>query len=146
MIQFLEFAKKVLEKSEVPMTYQDIWKEGVETGLDKILSTAGKTPWKTLGARLFVEVRDNPDSIFTKVGKRPAKFFLKSKMNLLSNEIIEKIDREENIPVKKRKNTLFRKRTSSSPELFCIHKRKIQQRKSDSDKDNFSRKVKKGWS
>ncbi len=39
--------------------------------LDKILSTSGKTPWQTLGARLFCEVRDNPNSKFTKVGKRP---------------------------------------------------------------------------
>lgn len=128
------------------MTYQDIWKKGVETGLDKILSTAGKTSWQTLGARLFVEVRDNPDSIFTKIGKRPAKFFLKSRMSLLSNEIIERIDREENIPVKKRKNIIFGKRTSSASELFCIYKCKIQQRKSDSDKNNFPRKVKKGRS
>lgn len=101
MIQFLAFAEKVLENSEKPLIYQDVWKKGVEMGLDKELSTSGKTPWQTLGARLFCEVRDNPDSKFTKVGKRPAKFFLKSKMSQLSNEVIENIDKEEPVPSKK---------------------------------------------
>lgn len=103
MIQFLEYAKKVLETSNIPMTYQDIWKTGIELGYDKELSTAGKTPWQTLGARLFCEVRDNQDSLFTKVGKRPAKFFLKSKMNTLTTEQIEKIDQEVISPKKKEK-------------------------------------------
>ena len=101
MIQFLEFAEKVLENSEKPLIYQDIWKKGVEMGLNTILSTSGKTPWQTLGARLFCEVRDNPNSKFSKVGKRPAKFFLKSKMHLLSSELLENIDKEENLPIKK---------------------------------------------
>ena len=84
MIQFLEFAEKVLETCDIPLIYQDIWKKGIEMGLDKLLSTAGKTPWQTLGARLFCEVRDNPNSKFTKIGKRPAKFFLKSKIEFFS--------------------------------------------------------------
>ena len=29
---------------------------------NKKLNLTGKTPWQSLGARLFVEVRDNPDS------------------------------------------------------------------------------------
>ena len=95
MNQFLQFAKKVLEKSEAPLIYQDIWKKGLEFGIEKEIDTTGKTPWQTLGARLFVEVRDNPDSLFVKVGKRPAKFYLKSKINTLSTEVIDKIDQEE---------------------------------------------------
>lgn len=104
MIQFLEFAEKVLETSDIPLNYQDIWKKGIEMELDKVLSTSGKTPWQTLGARLFCEVRDNPDSKFTKIGKRPAKFFLKSKLNILSDEQIKNIDKEDSIPVKKEKS------------------------------------------
>ena len=109
MIQVLEFAEKVLETCDIPLIYQDIWKKGIEMGLDKVLSTTGKTPWQTLGARLFCEVRDNPNSKFTKVGKRPAKFFLKSKMHLLSVETIENIDKEENVLIKK-DNTSYTER------------------------------------
>ncbi len=109
MNQFLEFAKKVLEKSEIPLIYQDIWQRGTELGYDKELVTKGKTPWQTLGSQLFVDVRDNPNSIFVKVGKRPAKFFLKSKSNILTSEFIEKLDNQE-IAFKMNERTTFTER------------------------------------
>mgnify|MGYP005839810995 CR=1 FL=1 len=87
MNQFLEFAKNALRDSSVPLTYQEIWEKGVEHGLDKKLKTIGKTPWQTIGAQLFVEVRDNANSKFIKVGKRPAKFFLRDNENLLTEKI-----------------------------------------------------------
>lgn len=105
MNQFLQFAKNVLETCDAPLIYQDIWKKGVELGLDKKLDTIGKTPWQTVGSRLFVDVRDNPDSIFIKIGKRPAKFYPKSKASSLTKEVIDKIDQEEIIVTKKEKTT-----------------------------------------
>jgi len=105
MNQFLQFAEKVLENESAPLIYQDVWKKGVELNLDKQLKTKGKTPWQTIGAQLFVDVRDNDKSVFLKVGKRPAKFFLKSKEKLLTSEVIEKIDQEEIIPEKKSKSS-----------------------------------------
>ncbi len=68
---FKDFAFDVLSKADKPLTYQEIWSAGVSAGLDAKLPTKGKTPWQTLGAQLFVEVRDNPDSKFIKVGGRP---------------------------------------------------------------------------
>ena len=105
MNQFLEYARKVLDNSESPLIYQEIWEKGKELGYDKDLDTNGKTPWQTLGAQLFVDVRDNPNSLFIKVGKRPARFFLKSKADTLTKEIIEKLDSEEIIPRKREKTT-----------------------------------------
>ena len=104
MNQFLMFAKKVLENSELPLLYQEIWKKGVELGFDKELETIGKTPWDTVGARLFVEVRDNSDSLFLKVGKRPARFYLKSKSNLLTEDMMNQIEQTEPISTKKEKS------------------------------------------
>jgi hypothetical protein len=75
--QFKDYAKKVLSKVNVPLTFMEIWKKGQELGFE--VETDGKTPFNTLGAQLFVDVRDNPSSEFIKVGKRPARFFLKSK-------------------------------------------------------------------
>lgn len=103
MNQFLEFARKVLEKSETPLIYQDVWKKGIDLGISKEIKTSGKTPWQTLGAQLFVDVRDNPSSIFIKVGKRPAKFFLKAKESSVTTEVIERIDAEVASPEKKEK-------------------------------------------
>ena len=56
----------------------DIWEKAFELGLDKQSNLKGKTPWATLGARLYTDVRDNPNSIFEAVGKNPKRFGLKS--------------------------------------------------------------------
>ena len=109
MITLFELAEKVLESSDVPLTFQSIWEKGVELGLNKNLSTYGKTPWQSLGAKLFVDVRDNLDSKFVKIGKRPAKFFLKSKISTLSQDFIENIDKTDSVPTKKSK-TLYTER------------------------------------
>ena len=74
---FLDLAEEVLKTAFGPMTYQQIWEEAKGKGLDRKVKTSGKTPWQTLGAQLYVDVRDNSNSRFVKVGKRPARFFSK---------------------------------------------------------------------
>ncbi len=92
----LDFAYDVLKISERPLTFQEIWEQGKDTSFVGKLSSTGKTPWSTLGARLFVEVRDKPgDTRFLKVGKNPARFFLKEKESLLPDDILKKINKEE---------------------------------------------------
>jgi hypothetical protein len=80
------------------MIYQDIWKAGDQMGLTAKLDTAGKTPWQSLGARLYVEVRDNEHSKFVKVGSRPTRFFLRERASILpldAAEIIEKAETKQ---------------------------------------------------
>lgn len=89
---FLELAVDVLKKVETPLTYQQIWEEGKNTGLATNVKTKGKTPWQTLGARLYVDIRDRPESPFIKVGKRPARFFLRKRQSELSDSLLEKIE------------------------------------------------------
>lgn len=45
-----------------------------------------------MGAQLYVDVRDNDSSRFIKIGKRPARFFLKTRSNEITDEIATKID------------------------------------------------------
>jgi hypothetical protein len=78
---FLDFAQEILQSVPKPMTFQEIWEFGKTTGLASKLSITGKTPWQTLGARLFVDIRDNPETRFIKVGRNPARFFLLSRQN-----------------------------------------------------------------
>ncbi len=66
-----------------PLSSNEIWEKAVELGLDKQLNSKGKTPWATLGARLYTDVRDNPNSIFESVGKNPKRFGLK---NITANQ------------------------------------------------------------
>lgn len=105
---FLDLAFDVLKMVSSPLTYQEVWQIGKEKGLaDKIKST-GKTPWQSLGAQLYVEVRDNEDSRFIKVGKRPARFFLKERAGEVPQDAVAKIEKEES--KKKGKKTGYSER------------------------------------
>jgi len=77
-VTFLQLAKKVLEEEKKPLSTSEIWKIAVTRGIDKLVGTTGKTPWASLGALLYVDVRDNLNSEFISIGTRPKKFYLKS--------------------------------------------------------------------
>lgn len=77
-MNFYELAKQVIQQMNQPLSANEIWEKAVELGLDNQLKTKGKTPWATLGARLYIEVRDNPTSVFEAVGKNPKRFGLKN--------------------------------------------------------------------
>jgi|LSQX01.3.fsa_nt_gb hypothetical protein len=76
-LTFLQLAQKVLAEENRAMSPQDIWDTAVMKGYDKLLGSQGKTPWNSLGARLYVDVRDNPDSAFAVTNSRPKSFYLK---------------------------------------------------------------------
>ncbi len=92
---FLDLAHEILKSAATPRTYQQIWEDGKLAGLTEKVKTKGKTPWATLGAYLYVEVKDNSDSTFVKVGKNPVRFFLKSRKAELSDTILQKIEINE---------------------------------------------------
>jgi hypothetical protein len=88
----LDFAMEVLSKAEKPLTYQEVWQRGKEMSLVKKLSTSGKTPWASLGARLYVDVKENPDSKIIKVGNNPVRFFLASRKDEIPQDIVQQIE------------------------------------------------------
>lgn len=94
---FLELAEKVLEETQIPMKTGEIWAYGVKKGYDKKVNSSGKTPWSTLAAQIYVNVRDNPNSPFGAAGTRPKKFYLKSFKNI--EDLIEKAEKEETVKV-----------------------------------------------
>ena len=75
---FMELIRKVLEEEQRPLSPVEIWQIAQAKGYDKSLASHGKTPWDTISAQLYVDVRDNPHSLFAKVSSRPAKFVLRS--------------------------------------------------------------------
>ena len=76
---FIDFAKEVLKASESPLSVEEMWEAGCNQGLDEKLGSSGKTPIRTLSARIYVDIKNNMDSVFIQVSKRPAKFYLKGK-------------------------------------------------------------------
>jgi hypothetical protein len=83
----MNLAVDVLKQADKPLTYNEVWHDGVSLGLSKRIASTGKTPWNTLGAQLYVDVRDNPNSMFIKIGNRPTRFFLKARAKELPSEV-----------------------------------------------------------
>jgi hypothetical protein len=75
---FLEFAHKVLEEEKKALNPKEIWDIGDKKGYTKALKTKGATPWQTIGAQIYCNIRDFPSStLFEKIDGKQV-FFLKS--------------------------------------------------------------------
>ena len=95
---FLSLAKDVLEIENIPLSVDEMWETAKKLGLLEKLSSSGKTPIRTLSARIYVDIKNNTDTIFEQVSKRPAKFFLKGKTAGL--EEYEEKQKQEKVPQK----------------------------------------------
>jgi len=95
-INFIELAEKVIKEENKPLTQNEIWELAKIKGYDKFVNTSGKTPWYTIGARLYVDIKDNPSSKFIKLKLKPTKFFLKSLLNNIDLQNISSNFLDEN--------------------------------------------------
>lgn len=75
---FLKLAEETLLKAQIPLTAEEIWSKSAEYNLQNKCASSGKTPWRSIGAQIYVDMKENPKSIFFKVSKRPVKFALKT--------------------------------------------------------------------
>ena len=80
---FGKMIKEVLEKSDVPMTASEIWESACSLGIAGQVNSVGKTPWKTIEAKIYVDLKEHREadneSEFVKISSRPAKFGLRKK-------------------------------------------------------------------
>lgn len=72
---FLELAKDVLGQENTPLSVEEMWEAADRMGLLEKLASSGKTPVRTLSARIYVDIKNNANTPFIQVSKRPAKFF-----------------------------------------------------------------------
>jgi uncharacterized protein len=86
---FLQLAQKIITEEKRPLSPNEIWDIAISKGYDKNLGSLGKTPSASLGAMLYVDVRDNPKTIFISVGVRPKRFFLKTLPKLTETQVQE---------------------------------------------------------
>lgn len=84
-ITFLQLAHKVFAEEKHPLSADEVWMIAVAKGYDKEVESKGKTPAATLGARLYVDIRDNPDTLIMAVGSRPKRFVLR---NLVEKDLL----------------------------------------------------------
>lgn len=85
-ITYLQLAEIVLTEVKKPLTYTEIWNIAKETHGEALVDIKGKTPWQSLGSRLYVDVRDNPNSLFVSTGKDPVRFMLKNQLGKVPTE------------------------------------------------------------
>jgi hypothetical protein len=91
---FIDLAKDVLESASQPLSASEVWDKAVETGLDKKVSSAGKTPKDTLAARMYCDTKYNGESsIFVRISNRPVLFTLREKPNFDIAKIKEKSEK-----------------------------------------------------
>lgn len=75
---FLELAKRVFEEEKRPLSPLEIWEAAKDKGYDLNVGSLGKTPWQSIGAQIYVNIRDKEDSPFVKIDSRPKRFYLRS--------------------------------------------------------------------
>lgn len=75
---FIELSKIILEEEKRPLSVEEIWALAQTKGYDKEVGSKGKTPAATIGAQIYVNMRDKKDSPFIKMDTRPQKFYLKT--------------------------------------------------------------------
>lgn len=78
-LTFLELAREALRAAPVPMSATELWACAKQNGLAAKLPTEGKTPWHSLGALMYVDTKENAASDFVRVGRRPVRFWLRTR-------------------------------------------------------------------
>ncbi len=106
-LTFKELAKKILEEEKRPLTVEKIWEIAQEKGYDKYCASQGKTPWRSIGAQIYVDIRDNPNSPFVKIDSKPRKFFLKE---LVSDTELKEIEEREKGKIEEPKKLKYHER------------------------------------
>jgi hypothetical protein len=91
---FIDLAEMTLEKSGKPLSPVEIWELAQDLKITDDFTTEGKTPWASIGARLYTSIRDDTNSPFVQVSKRPSKFYLK---RLITDEVELKKEVEKDI-------------------------------------------------
>lgn len=75
---FRDLARDILTKSKKPMSAEQIWQMAVEEDLAEKVGSKGKTPWRSVQAQLYVDIKDETASEFVQVSKHPVLFGLKT--------------------------------------------------------------------
>ncbi|HEB7602100.1 TPA: HrgA protein [Campylobacter coli] len=100
-LSYKELALEILKQSARPLNVNEIWQIACEKGLDKKLSSIGQTPIATLGARIYMDIKEMRDnSLFIKASQKPTTFWLKEK----ENELLKFENKNEIINEKQEKN------------------------------------------
>ncbi|EIQ6500935.1 HrgA protein, partial [Campylobacter jejuni] len=105
-LSYKELTLEILKQSDRPLSVNEIWQKALEQGLDKKLSSIRQTPIATLGARIYVDIKElQHNSLFIKASQKPTTFWLKER----ENELL-KLDNKNEITNEKQEKNKFHER------------------------------------
>ncbi|MEE3704484.1 HTH domain-containing protein [Campylobacter sp. CX2-8023-23] len=76
----IEVAKEILERKKEALNPNKMYHIANEMGLTKELNLNGKTPWASFGAGIYMDIKENSDSIFEVVATKPMLIKLKNQV------------------------------------------------------------------
>ena len=90
---FEKLIKDTLEKSDTPLSASEIWHKAKSSGLADLVCSSGKTPWKTIEAKIYVDLKKerelDKESELIQVSSRPAKFSLRRGVEETGRKAVE---------------------------------------------------------
>jgi hypothetical protein len=72
-----DMAQEIIKEAQKPLSPEEIWAVAEPKGYKNKLKLNGKTIPRTIGATLYVDIKENKDSRFIKIKTKPTKFYLK---------------------------------------------------------------------
>lgn len=86
----IDVAKEVLERKKEALNPNRMYHIAREFGLTSDLNLSGKTPWASFAARIYMDIKENPNSIFEIVATKPMLIKLKNQdINTQSSKEVE---------------------------------------------------------
>jgi hypothetical protein len=126
-------SEDTLRKAKVPLTALEIWNKSKEYGFQDNIDSVGKTPWASIDAQIYVDIRDNPNSKFIKCQKNPVKFTLKDIVNGSVVDETEETSKKESSFYERDLHPLLSTYVSGNSHFKCYTKT-IYHEKSNNDK------------
>ncbi|WP_297811547.1 HTH domain-containing protein [uncultured Helicobacter sp.] len=103
---YKELIVEALKQTKEPLTSEQIWLKACEIGLGKKLSSVGKTPIKTIEARIYTSIK-RKENHFIFAYKKPTTFWLKAREGELAHlkindALADEKDKQEKNPFHER--------------------------------------------
>jgi hypothetical protein len=73
-----EMSEKIIKEAKKPLSPEEIWEIAESQGYKEKLGLKGRTISHTIGARIYIDIKDNPNTVFIKIKTKPTRFYLKS--------------------------------------------------------------------
>ena len=92
-------AEKIIKEAQKPLSPVEIWDIAEPQGYKEKLYLKGRTIPNTIGAQIYVDIKDNLNSNFIKIQTKPVRFYLKDlpqnyDINLLEKQSVEKTSKK----------------------------------------------------